>query len=86
MDNLNWEIILTNIQEAREELQELESKINSSQKPSELDFQLSLRHVYHHINFAWNIRHKKSEEYAKLTDSEFKEWGRFPNGLDSLDF
>jgi len=42
---LNWEIILTNIEEAREELQKLEKEIKTSEKPSDLEFELSLRHA-----------------------------------------
>ena len=84
MKKLNWDIILSNIQEAREELQKLESQIDSSEKPCEVEFEISLRHAYHHINCAWNIRHEKTEKYANLTDADFKKWGKFPKGLDSL--
>lgn len=84
--DLNWEIILTNIKEARKELQKLEKEIKAVERPTELNLELSLRHAYHHINSAWNIRHKSSEEYAKMSDADFKKWGRFPKGLDSLEF
>ena len=82
---MNYKIILSNLREAREELYKLESKINSSDKPDEVEFELSLRHVYHHLNFAWNIRNMETEKYKNLTNSDFHEWGKFPNGFDDLD-
>ncbi len=85
MENLNWQIILSNIREAREELQELENLINSSEQPVEIELELSLRHAYHHMNSAWNIRNIETEKYTNITEAEFKAWGTFPLGFDSLE-
>ena len=82
MKRLNWKIIESNIREARQELQELESQIGKTRKPAEIEFELSLRHAYHHLNSAWNIRHTKTQKYRKLTESDFKKWGKFPKGFD----
>lgn len=82
---MNHKIILSNLQEAREELDKLEAKLNSSDKPDEVEFELSLRHAYHHLNFAWNIRNVETEKYKNLTDTDFREWSKFPNGFDDLD-
>ena len=81
---MNYEIILSDLREVREEIEKLESKINSPDKPDEVDFELSLRHTYHHLNFAWNIRNLETEKYKNLIDTDFHEWGKFPNGLDDL--
>ena len=82
---MNHKIILSNLQEAREELDKLEAKLNSSDKPDAVEFELSLRHAYHHLNFAWNIRNVETEKYKNLTDTDFREWSKFPNGFDDLD-
>ena len=82
---MNHKIILSNLQEAREELDKFEAKLNSSDKPDEVEFELSLRHAYHHLNFAWNIRNVETEKYKNLTDTDFREWCKFPNGFDDLD-
>jgi tRNA(Ile2) C34 agmatinyltransferase TiaS len=84
MNKLNWEIILSNIQEAKEELEKLENDIASSEKPDEVELELSLKHTYHHLNFAWNIRNLETEKYKNLTDTEFKKWSEFPKGFDGL--
>jgi len=76
---------LSNVKEARQELEKLESQIAGSQKPAEVELALSLRHAYHHLNSAWNVRHTKTEKYRNLTQSDFKKWGKFPEGFDDLE-
>jgi hypothetical protein len=85
MKKLNWKIILSNIKEAREELAELELQIASTKKPVEVELELSLRHAYHHLNTAWNVRRTETEKYKNLTESDFKKWGQFPTGFDDLE-
>ena len=85
MKRLNWNIISSNIQEAIEELQELEKKIASAKRPSEAELELSLRHAYHHLNSAWNIRHTETSKYRRLSEKDFKNWGKFPKGFDDLE-
>ena len=81
MAKLNTEIILSNIKEAAEELRSLKEKIESGTL-DEIGLQLGLQHTYHHLNFAWNIRHVTTEKYANLTEKEFKEWGIYPVDID----
>ncbi|MCM0083042.1 hypothetical protein L4X63_15730 [Geomonas sp. Red32] len=84
MNRLNWKVILSNVQEAREELEKIESRIASSKKPDETELELSLRHAYHHLNTAWNARHAKTDSYRTMTEDDFKAWGLFPSGLDDV--
>jgi hypothetical protein len=85
MKKLNWKIMLSNIEEAREELVKLESQIAAAKKPAEVELELSLRHAYHHLNSAWNVRHTETKKYRNLTRSDFKKWGKFPKGFDDLE-
>jgi len=85
MKNINWRIVLSNIKEAREELEGLESQIASNKKPSEVRLELSLRHAYHHLNTAWNARHSETAQYRNLTEHDFKAFGTFPPGFDDLE-
>ena len=93
MKRLNWKCIRSNISEARLALQDLEMIIARSGPIMELShppqrsleqLEVSLRHAYHHLNFAWNIRYIKTAKYRSLTDSDFKKWGKFPPGFDCL--
>ncbi len=78
---MNLKVVSSNIQEALEELEKIRDKINSK-TINEVEFQVQLQHVYHHLNFAWNVRHQKSERYRNMTDEDFKVWGKYPTDLD----
>ena len=81
---MNWKIILSKIREAREEIEKIESEINSDSKLDETQLELSLRHAYHHLNFAWNTRNIETKIYKNLSKNEYKKWGQFPKGFDDL--
>jgi hypothetical protein len=80
MPRLNRKIILSNIKEAREELEKIE-KLLEDKKLSEIDLQIRLEHSYHHLNFAWNIRHSPTKNYANLSDEDFNRWSGFPKEI-----
>jgi hypothetical protein len=82
MPKLNWEIILYNIAEAREQLEQIEELARGEKKPHEVKLQIMLEHAYHHLNFAWNIRHVSTKRYSKLSDDEFNEWSKFPKEIE----
>jgi hypothetical protein len=77
---MNNEIILYNIQEAREQLEEIEKQLKE-ESLSEIGFQIKLEHAYHHLNFAWNIRGAKTDKYAKLSNKNFNKWSKFPKKM-----
>lgn len=76
-----WEVIGSNIAEAREELQTIEARIASGNPPDEVEFQVAMQHAYHHLNFAWNMRNYPLDWYANLTREDFDRWGQFPKDL-----
>jgi len=78
MPKLNWDIILSNIAEAREQLEEIQTRVGEGESITEYDLQVMLEHAYHHLNFAWNVRRVPTKQYAKLSDEEFNQWSRFP--------
>jgi hypothetical protein len=84
MKNMNWKVILSNVQEAKEELEKLESQITSRTNLAEVEFELSIRHAYHHLNTSWNARHSETAKYRNMTDEDFKAWGLFPAGFDDI--
>jgi hypothetical protein len=81
MARLNWEIIYANITEAREELQNIEARINTDEQLSEIEFQIAIEHAYGHLNTAWNARRQPIERYANLSEEDFHAWRRFPTEL-----
>lgn len=81
MPKLNWEIILHNIAEAREQLEQIEGLTGKGKKITEGELQIMLEHAYHHLNFAWNIRHVSTKRYSQLSNDEFNEWSKFPKQI-----
>ena len=79
---LNWKVILHNIAEAREQLERIEALRKEGQKVSEVELQIWLEHAYHHMNFAWNIRHAPTRAYTKLRDEDFNRWSKFPKEIE----
>ena len=40
----------------------------------------SLRHAYHHLNWAWNVRRTQEERVWKCAEKDFSRWSKFPKG------
>ncbi len=68
---LNWNIIGPNIEDAREQLEEIEARIKAGKPPDPVEFQRMMQHAYHHLNFAWNARLWPQRRYAQLTEQDF---------------
>lgn len=84
MSKLNWQIILSNIIEAREQLQEIERLVEDGTQPSKGEFQVMLEHCFHHLSFAWNVRKVSIEKYANLSDKDFNKWSKIPKEIEPL--
>ena len=82
MRKINAEVVLSNISEAREELEKIEELVRSGEGlEDDGDLVVMFGHAYHHINFAWNARRVADEKYRNLTNEDFDEWGRFPTDI-----
>ncbi len=78
MTEINWEIVSSNLEEAKEELDRMVLAITADGGPDEAELRIAFQHLYHHINFAWNARNVSVERYSAMTDSDFKTWGAYP--------
>jgi hypothetical protein len=80
---VNWNLVLSNIAEAREELQRLERIVagRGEGRRSLGAIEVGLGHAYHHLNFAWRARKLSPARYKMITDSEFNRLGRFPSDV-----
>jgi hypothetical protein len=81
MPKLNWEFILYNLRDAQEELDRV-IKLAEAGDMDEIDFRVKMEHAYHHLNFAWNIRHVTSKRAAKCVKEDFNEWSKFPKDIE----
>ncbi len=80
----NRELIAINLAEAREQLEAIEESL-SNPDYSEVELNIELAHAYHHLNFAWNIRHADESELDVLSDESYAKWSKYPAG-EILDY
>ena len=81
MPKLNLKFILSNLRDAREELDTI-IELAQSGKLDETDFQIKMEHAYHHLNFAWNIRHVPATRASQCVAEDFNQWSKFPADLE----
>lgn len=82
---MNKETILSDLREAKEELDRL---IEEIEKDTDFDFDgyyVALQHIYHHLNTAWNIRKESEETIKEYPKDNFKKWRKFPNSDFDMD-
>ena len=82
MRKINSGVVLSNVSEAREELEQIEALIRAGGELSEGELSVMFGHAYHHLNFAWNARRVADEEYRNLKGEDFNAWGRFPTDIE----
>jgi len=70
---MNFELLSFHIGEALEQLISLNDEVSKGLS-TEQSLQVELRHVYHHLNFAWGSRNCVKYEDA---DDHFYEFRRF---------
>ena len=79
---MNKEIILSNLREAHEELTDTIKDLETKPDYDFGDFMVPMMHIFHHLNFAWNIRDVDTEKYANLSDADYKKWEKYPKDFD----
>ncbi|HMC13400.1 MAG TPA: hypothetical protein VKG67_03550, partial [Gallionellaceae bacterium] len=58
---VSWALLLDELDEAREHLEDLINKMNSSGVIEDAEFSIDLGHVYAHLNRAWHSRNQDGE-------------------------
>lgn len=76
----NIDLIISNIDEAKEELESLLNEIKSDPEFTEGELRIGLEHAYHHLNFAWNIRDVDEIRAGECSQEDFVEWSKYPAG------
>ena len=79
---MNKLFIIENLEDAQKEIEATlrELKENAEFDYPELD--VASRHLYHHINTAWNGRDATEREVAKCSERAFNAWRRYPSDLE----
>ena len=75
-----WALLLTELDEAREHLEEVLKGMNDSGAIEDSEFEVHLGHVYAHLNRAWNSRNQNTE----ITEEQWAVFSQFPRDLDPV--
>ncbi len=76
----NKDLIKSNLEEAKEELESILSDLESNAEYSEPELQVALEHAYHHLNYAWHIRNVDPNRAVKCSQKDFVKWSKYPVG------
>lgn len=79
---MNKEWVLFHLREALEEIEETIKEIESEPDYDDPEFSVSMAHLYHHVNTAWNSRLCSDRESEESSESNFKKWRQFPTDID----
>ncbi|PHS32625.1 MAG: hypothetical protein COA95_02390 [Methylophaga sp.] len=75
---INKEFIKFNLAQAKEKLDETLKNIENDPEFSDVEFQMSLELIYHHLNFSWNARDVAEKRAINCSNKDYTEWSKFP--------
>ena len=78
---MNLQYIRYNLEEAKEEIENIMGQLERRDDYSHAEFYSSMQHLIHHINIAWNARAVSADRTANATEDDLKNWGQFPQDL-----
>ena len=79
---MNRNFVLQNLREARDELARITKEIESRDDYDNVEYEIDMRHLYHHLNTAWNTKDFSDERIERCNDKDFRNWRQFPKDMD----
>ena len=80
-NSVNKPHTLFHLGEALEELKRTIADLKKKRGYDEVELQVAMEHLYHHLNTAWNARHVSSARAWKAAARDFRTWRKFPKDL-----
>lgn len=80
-DSVNVATMIMNLEEAMEQLRETIKALQNDPSYGYGSFRADMAHAYHHLNYAWNVRHATAIEID--TEESFARLSKFP--VDEFD-
>jgi hypothetical protein len=78
---MNRQLVISNLREAAEELAGTIRELETTPDYGYGEFSVAMRHLYHHLNTAWNARDASAERAAMCSEEDFNAWRKFPEDL-----
>lgn len=76
----NRDLIISNLEEAIEQLQKTVAELRNNAEYDESQLRIDLEHAYHHLNFGWHIRQVSEAEAAECSQENHVKWSKYPAG------
>ena len=81
-DQVAWALLMYELEDAEDGLRSLFQDIAENKEFGEIEFEIHMRHIYGHLNRAWNRRNATD---AKSQDEKlYDKWSRFPTDIEPL--
>ena len=77
---VEWAMLLTELDDARDHLETLVNKMAESNEMDESNYAVDLGHVFAHLNRAWNSRDLR----GRIPEGEWEDYSRFPADLQPV--
>jgi len=81
---MNKDFLLFNLREAVEEITKTINDLEADGDYDEPQFSVAMKHLYHHVNTAWNARHYTPVQSRDCSDADFNRWGTYPTDLELM--
>ena len=82
--NMNNKAVLFHLREAKEELDRTIAELETVPDYRVGHFLVAMRHLYHHVNTAWNGRNATAKAHQECAQHDFEAWRKFPQNADLL--
>jgi hypothetical protein len=77
---VEWSQLLYELDDAKEHLESLIEEMTKSKDFDEIDFGIALRHIYSHLNRAWNAK----DHIGEVSTEDFDNYSNMPTDLKPL--
>lgn len=81
---MNKKYIAWHLEEAAKEIAETLREMESDPEWEIGDFYVEMRHLFHHVNSAWNARDSTEAEANECTEENFEKWRQYPADLEMI--
>ncbi len=83
---MDIDFAITNLDEAREHLENLVQKLKKSGKVGEIDglYLADMLEIYWHINKVWNTRKIPQIDIDNASQEQIDTWFRFPTDMEDM--
>ena len=82
--SLNVRIVLSNVREARRQLEAIEKELGAEGKrgsDKEAALEVGLGHAFHHLNAAWRARRWPMSRYREMNARDFRLLSQWPEDV-----